>query len=55
LIIAARSEAGVSPVRTAAVIRAGFKPHRSANCRIWPSRLGQVLVDVGGQRLERET
>ena len=51
--IAARSDCGVSPVRTAAVMRGASSPIASASCADAAPRLGQVLVDVGAQRLER--
>ena len=52
--IAARSDGGVSPVRTAAVIRGAVEaelPPPSAPDAA--ARLREVLVDVGAQRLER--
>ena len=50
--IAARSAAGVSPERTAAVIP-GRQPHLLRQPADLAPGLGQVAVDVGAQRLER--
>jgi hypothetical protein len=49
----ARSEAGVSPLRTAAVILTSPCPISSAKSANLAPRLGEVLVDVGGERLQR--
>ena len=50
--IAARSVCGVSPLRTAAVILTAGSPSPRRALDLAP-RLGQVLVDVRRQRLER--
>ena len=51
--IAARSACVVSPVRTAAVMRGASRPALSASLRDAAARLGEVLVDVRAERLER--
>ena len=51
--IAARSACGVSPVRTAAVIRGAATPSSLGSRADAGARLGEVLVDVAAQRLER--
>jgi hypothetical protein len=51
--IAARSDAVVSPVRTAAVMRGYLQPSLPRQAADAAARLGQVLVDVGAQGLQR--
>ena len=51
--IAARSDEVVSPVRTAAVMRGASMPVSSASTPNADARFGEVLVDVGAQRLQR--
>ena len=51
--IAARSDCVVSPVRTAAVILGASKPGCFCEPANAVARLGEVLVDVGAQRLQR--
>ena len=46
---------GVSPVRTAAVIRGSRQPHLGRSSRDACQRLGQVLVNVAAEGLERAT
>ena len=52
LSIAVRSALVVSPVRTAAVMWGIPRPGGLGQAANLPPRLGQVLVDVGGQGLE---
>ena len=51
--IAARSACGVSPVRTAAVIRGAGQPDSSAETSNAAPWLREVLVDVRAQGFER--